>query len=580
MLRSLVLVLLLTGTAQAQFVLTVPGVYQLYHDVVYGADGAVYVAGSFSGTTDFDPTDGPDADDTLTSSGGADYFVARYGSAGALQWVIGFGSSDGAFNDFGPRLAADGARVYVSGNFGGTADFDPGAGTALRTSLGGYDAFLAAYDAATGAFVWADAFGSTGLDFASSVAVDEQRVYLGGAFEDTIDLDPGSGTASHTDGTALGSAFLAAYDTATGAYEWSNAFEVGSDREVRVDVDAGRVFIVGQLRTEMDADPGPGEVLLAFQGGTADAFVAAYGAETGAYDWAFALGSSGSETSRAVLLHDGRLFVAGVLSGGTVDFDPGPAVEARTAGMGEQLYLAAYTAADGSLVWVDALTEGGLSYTFPQGLAADGNRVYVTGAYSLTVDFDPGPGTAEHTWSGGTPSNWDVFLAAYDAASGAYRWANALPASPEGIGSAVAVSGPFVSVVGGFPATLDLDPGPGEDIQTGGGLFLAPYDAATGAYRADVASEPSVEPRGLVLRAAPNPASGLATLTLTLDGPRSVAVSVVDVLGREVDRLHEAPLSAGMHPIPLDTSALPPGLYVVRATAGRATVSERLTVVR
>ena len=578
MLRPLVLVLLLTGTTQAQFVLTVPGVYRLYHDVVQGADGAVYVAGSFSGTTDFEPSDGPDATDTLTSSGGADYFVARYDQGGALQWVSGFGSSDGAFNDFGPRLAVDGSRVYVSGNFGGTADFDPGAGTALRTSVGEYDAFLAAYDAATGGLIWADAFGSTGEDTATSVPVDNQRVYLGGTFEDAIDLDPIPGTATHTNGTSR-AAFLAAYDAETGAYAWSSAFEVGSDREVLVDADAGRTFMTGQLRTETDFDPGVGEALLAYQEGGSDVFVAAYDAETGAYDWAFALGSSGAETSHAVLVHGGRLFVTGSLSGGTVDFDPGPDVETRTAGTGERLYLAAYTAADGALVWVDAMTEGDASYTSPRGLAADEDRVYVTGAYSLTVDFDPGPGTAERTWSGGTPGNYDAFLAAYDAASGDYRWANAFPASPEGTGSAVAVSGPTVSVVGGF-GTLDLDPGPDEDIRTGGGLFLAPYDAATGAYRADVAGEPGTETRGLTLRAAPNPASGTATLTLTLDASRAVAVSVVDMLGREVERLHDGPLAAGSHPLALDMSRLPPGLYIVRVTAGQTTASERLTVVR
>lgn len=55
---------------------------------------------------------------------------------------------------------------------------------------------------------------------------------------------------------------------------------------------------------------------------------------------------------------------------------------------------------------------------------------------------------------------------------------------------------------------------------------------------------------------------------------------VFDVLGCRVTVLHEGEMAAGPHPLTLDASGLPAGLYVVRATAASATLTQRITVVR
>lgn len=77
----------------------------------------------------------------------------------------------------------------------------------------------------------------------------------------------------------------------------------------------------------------------------------------------------------------------------------------------------------------------------------------------------------------------------------------------------------------------------------------------------------------------PNPASGRASVTLSAPSGEAVSVVVVDALGREVARLHDGP-SAAEQVFAVDVSALPPGVYVVRARGASVQAARRFTVVR
>ncbi len=77
---------------------------------------------------------------------------------------------------------------------------------------------------------------------------------------------------------------------------------------------------------------------------------------------------------------------------------------------------------------------------------------------------------------------------------------------------------------------------------------------------------------------APNPASGTASFTLRTASTAPVSVAVYDALGRRVAVVHDGPVSAEQA-FSVDVSALPAGVYVVRASGGVAS-SQRFTVVR
>lgn len=100
--------------------------------LIADAAGNVYVTGVFDATNDFDP--GPNVYN-LTSSGGADIFIMKLDALGNLVWVKQIGASTG--DDVANSIASDAAGdLFVTGNFAGTVDFNPGAGVYPLTAPG------------------------------------------------------------------------------------------------------------------------------------------------------------------------------------------------------------------------------------------------------------------------------------------------------------------------------------------------------------------------------------------------------------------------------------------------------------
>src|SRR6185295_13785932 len=134
--------------------------------IVVDAFDDVVTVGSFTGSSDFDP--GATVFN-LTSFGSTDIFVSKLSSAGNLVWVKQMG---GTLSDDARAVATDpSGNVYTTGDFTGTADFGPGAGSAPRTSAGFGDIFISKLSSA-GNFVWTQRFGSAGTEQGESIAID------------------------------------------------------------------------------------------------------------------------------------------------------------------------------------------------------------------------------------------------------------------------------------------------------------------------------------------------------------------------------------------------------------------------
>ena len=108
--------------------------------------------------------------------------------------------------------------------------------------------------------------------------------------------------------------------------------------------------------------------------------------------------------------------------------------------------------ADGGLTWVKLF--GGVGATTqPNDLAVGASgAVYVTGKFTGTVDFDPGPGVASRSSAGGD----DIFAARLNA-DGTFGWASTAGAAGTDLGYSIAAAADGGAyLVGNFEATVSF----------------------------------------------------------------------------------------------------------------------------
>jgi hypothetical protein len=247
--------------------------YEIGRGVAVDGSGNVYVTGMFSGSFNFNPGSGTRA--TLTASG-PDIFLAKYNASGRFLWAFRVGAT--SVRDEAVAVAADGnGNVVMTGAFQGTADFDPGSGTASLTPAGGADIFVARYSS-TGSYLWAFRVGGSTYDGGSALAIDGSgNIYLAGCFSDTADFDPGSGTALLNRQPEDGEDMFVARYTSSGAYACAfNVDGTGESVGTSLAVDgSGNLCITGQFGGTADFDPGAGTAN-ATSAGDADIFIARY----------------------------------------------------------------------------------------------------------------------------------------------------------------------------------------------------------------------------------------------------------------------------------------------------------------
>ena len=148
-------------------------------------------------------------------------------------------------------------------------------------------------------------------------------------------------------------------------------------------------------------------------------------------EWARSMGGSGVDFGQAIAVDNfGNVYSAGLFMN-TADFDPGPGVFNLTSAGSWDIYIAKLDSA-GIFQWAKRIGSSGDDRGLS--IATDGAAVYVTGRFSVTVDFDPGPGTFNLTSAG----SFDVFTLKLDA-SGNFVWANRFGASGDDHGSSIAL---------------------------------------------------------------------------------------------------------------------------------------------
>lgn len=341
-----------------------------------------------------------------------------------LAWTHQIGGS-AASHDRVQAVAADASGVYVAGRI---AEALPG------QSLEGFDdAYVRKYDR-MGNEIWTHQFGSSHLDMARGIDVDDSGVYVVGT---TLGSLPGQTSAGG------GDAFIRKLDS-SGTEVWTRQFGTGGgdwDEAHSVFVDGSGVYVAGSTATGAL----PGQV----SAGGHDAFVRKY-SHAGDEVWTRQFGTAFTDEAQGVYADTTGLYVTGGVGGDA-------ALSGQTSIGGTDAFVRKYDPA-GNEVWTrqfgTAFNDDALD------VHADTTGIYVVGNVGV------GGALSGQTNVGGT----DAFVRKYDT-SGNEVWTRQFGSDTHDNGLGIAGDATGVYVSGMTAGRL-----PGQVSRGGRDAFIRKYD--------------------------------------------------------------------------------------------------------
>jgi hypothetical protein len=349
----------------------------------------IYITGPYSGTVDFDPGAGTY---NLTATVSRSVFVLKLNSAGDFVWAKSLNSSTSNTFSSGFSIIAEGFRdIIISGVLQGSVDFNPGTGIYNLTATGFSSCFIVKLDT-SGNFIWARKTGGNSSSAIWKSVVDMSgNIYSAGIFQDTMNVNTGSGTNNLISVNGSQDIFILKLDT-SGNLIWGKKVGGGSlDNVQSFGLDTSSdVYLAGAFSGSCDFDPGSGAYTLTSVGGD-DIFVLKLDS-SGNFEWAKRMGSTGSDHGYSIHVeNNGTTYSTGDFRN-TVDFDPGIGTNNLTAAGFNDIFIVELDPW-GNFVGVKRIGSRGNDW----GKAITEDRfgsLYTTGGFDSIVEFDPGSGVA------------------------------------------------------------------------------------------------------------------------------------------------------------------------------------------
>lgn len=397
------------------------------------------------------------------------------------------GSWGGTGNTAPSSVALDSyGCVYVAGGYGGTTDFDPGAGTNSHTAGGFRDAFLSKFSP-TGTWLWTKVWGGPSDDRANSVLVCGSNVFVAGCFQDTVEFNPAGGephtAPRNSGGFPDNDAYLCAYDL-DGNFKWARTWGgYGGDESYDLAVDgSNNVYVCGDFGSTNIDLVSVGLTGVFTNNGRWDAFLFKFDS-AGTCQWARSWGGNCYDDCTCVAVTPaGEVYGGGMFASPIADFDPGPGtnyLHANNAGTDWGLVDVFLTKFDsnGNFQWARSWGESN-HWDAAQGIAVDGAaNVYVSGYFTDTVDFNPYGVATNIATHGGD----DAFLCKYDA-SGTFQWVNTWGGSSNDYARGIGMDAyGYIYVAGDFASSnVNFDSRSGVDLHStvgGRDISFSKFDA-------------------------------------------------------------------------------------------------------
>lgn len=347
----------------------------------------VYITGYFTDSVDFDP--GPGVFKLYSPFLGG--FICKLYADGSFAWAHRLGATG---NSMGFGICIDDkASLYVAGSFDGSAqvDFDPGPSACYLTYTTAEHAFICKFDSA-GSFVWGKRTGGAAMSI--TIDDNKNTYVTGQfTGPSDFDPGPGSFYLNSAGNNNGGDGFVCKLDSA-GNFQWASAFTASNSYETAEcrsisSAPNGDVVVGGTLAGTVDFDPGSG-VNYKTSNGDFDCFLCKLNS-AGQFCWVRVIGGAKVDECYATKFGDQyKISVTGQFAD-TANFDViNGSYPLITPDSTRNAFVAQYDSA-GNFLCAGSIY-GGLSFGFA--LDEDPNgRVLVTGTFSDSADFDLGSGS-------------------------------------------------------------------------------------------------------------------------------------------------------------------------------------------
>lgn len=319
----------------------------------------------------------------------------------------------------------------------------------------------------------------------SDMIVDHEGnvIIIGNSF-DRVDLDPGLDSAIFDvayPGNLYMPLFILKLDSA-GNHLWSGIIPGVDHRteELQIDLE-GNVFIAGMFGDTLDFDISDTGVSIRHAiAPYDDAFLLKLNPD-GEFQWVKTFGGSGSLSVRDIAVdHSGNILFTGPAEGNNLVFHPNttsPTYNAYTT----SYYTLKYDST-GAFMWVKQFGSFFTDYDCEQVEVTSNNDVIISGEFTGTVDFDPGPGVSNLTSTLGSD---DVFIMKLDSA-GTFQWAKSFGNGWNNrIFDMKISSSDKLHFTGELRDSMDFDPGSGSHYEKSKlwfTTFILKLDANSGSF--------------------------------------------------------------------------------------------------
>ena len=367
----------------------------------------------------------------------------------------------GGGDDFGGRVAVDGAgNSYVTGATN-SADFPKTTGAFDQTHNGDFDAFVTKLNATGSGIAYSTFLGGVGVDFGSGIAIDAAgSAYVTGVTDSTgFPTTPGAIDTTHngdfdafvTKLNATGSNL--SYSTFLGgsAYDQGNAIAVDG---------TGSAYVTGITSSASGGSGGFPTTAGAFDtthNGDFDAFVTKLnpaGSVAPSYS-TFLGGTSGEDAQGITVDGTGSAYVAGTTT--SADFPTTPGAFAPTGdGLASDGYVTKLnTTGSAPLAYSTFLGGGGTDSAV--GITVDGTGLAYVVGYTVANDFPTTAGAFDETHNGLA----DAFVTKLNATGSALSYSTFLGGAADDVAFGIAIDSTGSAYVTGDTGSLNFPTTPG-----------------------------------------------------------------------------------------------------------------------